>query len=395
MPEATEPAERTAWFSCFAGIAGDMALGALLDAGADLDEVTGLLHRLPVGGWAVRAEDMMRNGIGATHLVVETTDDTTSRTYADITALLAASALPDRVLARAQATFAALARVEAHIHRQPVDSVHFHEVGGLDAIVDVVGVAAALEVLGVDRVASSPVALGHGTVRSAHGVLPNPAPAVVALLAGAPVHGLDVSVELTTPTGAALLASLVTTWGPLPDMTIDATGYGAGTRELETLPNVTQVVVGRASATTPLPGQPLVLLEANLDDATGETLAHAIASLLDAGAADAWLTPILMKKGRPAHLVSVLADSARAAALTTVLGQETGTLGVRGTTVSRWPSPRKMGSVVVDGHKIRVKVAPHRVKAEHDDAADIARRTGRPVAEVAARAEAAWRDRPT
>ena len=177
--------------------------------------------------------------------------------------------------------------------------------GGLDAIVDVVGTCAALELLDVDEVHSSPVANGVGMVRAAHGLLPNPAPAVVELLRGAPTFGVDIAAELTTPTGAALLAANVTRWGPLPMMTIASMGFGAGTRELEARPNLTQVVVGTMSEEMPT-GQPVTLLEVNVDDATGETLAHAIAMLMEAGAHDAWITPILMKKGRPAHTVSAL-----------------------------------------------------------------------------------------
>jgi pyridinium-3,5-bisthiocarboxylic acid mononucleotide nickel chelatase len=295
------------------------------------------------------------------------------------------------VLARAAAAFAAIAEVEGRIHRRPPESVHFHELGGIDAIVDIVGVAAALEVLGVDEVASSAVATGTGMVRTAHGLLPNPAPAVVELLAGTPVRGLDMAVELTTPTGAALLATLARRWGPLPAMTVETTGFGAGTAELEALPNLTQVVLGTPVAVDPPAGQPLSLLEANLDDATGETLAVAVAALLDAGAADAWVTPIVMKKGRPAHTVSALCDPALAASLAAVLAIETGTLGVRSTPITRWPAARRAGVVDVEGAPVRVKVGPGHVKVEHDDAARVARRTGLPVREVVSRAEEAWR----
>ena len=381
----------TAWFHCFAGIAGDMALGALIDAGADADEVRALVERVPVPGWSLEVSATERNGIGATHVVVHAPATSVVRTWAHITGLLEEARLPERVLARANATFTALAEVEGRIHRRPPESVHFHELGGIDAIVDIVGVAAALEVLGVDDVASSAVATGTGVVRTAHGLLPNPAPAVVELLAGAPVRGLDVPVELTTPTGAALLATLASRWGPLPAMTVDATGFGAGTAELEALPNLTQVVLGTPVTVEPPAGQPLTLLEANLDDATGETLAVAVAALLDAGAADAWVTPIVMKKGRPAHTVSALCDPALAGSLAGVLAAETGSLGVRSTPIVRWPSARRSGVVEVEGASVRVKVGPGRVKVEHDDAARVARRTGLPVREVVSRAEEAWR----
>jgi uncharacterized protein (TIGR00299 family) protein len=385
---------RTAWFHCFAGIAGDMALGALLDAGADLAEVVALLERLPLPGWKVEAVAAMRSGIAATHVDVVAEDTAIVRTHAHIVGLIEEARLPDRVRDRALAVFAALADAEGRLHRRPPSQVHFHEVGGVDAIIDIVGTCAALEVLAIDRVTASPVATGTGMIRSAHGVLPNPAPAVVELLRGAPTYGREVPVELTTPTGAALLAALVTSWGPLPAMTIEATGFGAGTRELDDLPNLTQVVLGTAAAPAAgrTPGQPVVLLEVNVDDVTGETIAHAVAALLDAGAHDAWVTPIVMKKGRPAYTVSALADPALAAQVRRTLTAETGSLGVRGTTLERWPAPRSAESVEVDGIPVRVKVSPGRVKAEHDDVARVARITGLPLREVAFRAERAWRD---
>jgi uncharacterized protein (TIGR00299 family) protein len=387
------PESRTiAWFHCFSGIAGDMALGSLIDAGADLDAVRELLHRLPVNGWSVEAEATLRGGIAATHLLVHAEDTTVVRTYAHITALIEEARLPDRVRERALAVFHAIATVEARLHRRNIEQVHFHEVGSLDAIIDVVGTAAALEVLGVDEVNSSPVATGIGMIRAAHGMLPNPAPAVVGLLAGAPTYGVDVPVELTTPTGAGILAALCTRWGPMPAMTISASGFGAGTRELDALPNLTQVVLGTAGVVVSS-GQPVVLLEANVDDVTGETLAHALAALLDAGAHDAWLTPIVMKKGRPAHTVSVLADPALVGQLADVLRDETGSLGVRGTSLERWPSPRTFDEVEVHGLPVRVKIGAGRVKVEHDDAARAAMRIGLPLREVVSLAEEAWRRR--
>jgi uncharacterized protein (TIGR00299 family) protein len=386
-----------AWFHCFSGIAGDMALGSLIDAGADLDEIRSLVGRLPVGGWALEAEPVLRAGVAATQIHVRAAEDGVVRTYAHISGIVDEARLPDRVRERAQAVFAAMAEVEGRLHRRPAGQVHFHELGGVDAIVDVVGACAALEVLAVDEIWASPVATGTGMVRTAHGMLPNPAPAVVALLQGVPTYGRDVSVELVTPTGAALLAALAVGYGPLPSMTIAATGFGAGSRDMDGLPNATQVVLGQEAAEGPAPGrdegQPVVLVEVNVDDATGETLAHAVAALLEAGAHDAWVTPIVMKKGRPAHTVSALADPALAAQVTTVLTTETGSLGVRGQTLRRWPTARGAGEVEVEGLPVRVKVSTGRLKVEHEDAARTARRTGLPLREVVARAEAAWRRR--
>jgi uncharacterized protein (TIGR00299 family) protein len=389
MPDVEAP--RVAWFHCFSGVAGDMALGALLDAGADIDEVRALCRRIPVDGWSLDLEPVMRCGIAASKARVHT-DETSvvHRTAAHIIGLVEEARLPERVARRAIRTFEALAAVEGRLHRRPPSQVHFHEVGGLDAIVDVVGTCAALEVLGIDELVGSPVATGRGMVRSAHGLIPNPAPAVVGLLEGAPTYGIDVPVELTTPTGAALLAANVSSWGPLPPMTIEASGFGAGDRELDDRPNVVQVVVGRRAAALER-GQPVVLLEVNVDDVTGETLAHAIGAVLDAGAHDAWITPILMKKGRPAHTVHALVDVALSAQVANVLVAETGSLGVRAQSYERWPAARETREVEVDGRPIRVKVSAGRVKVEHDDAARVARLAGRPLREVVSLAEEAWR----
>jgi uncharacterized protein (TIGR00299 family) protein len=390
MRRGPDHAVNIAWFHCFAGIAGDMAFGSLVDAGADLEEVLAIVRRVPADGWSVRAEATSRNGIAATHIVVTAEESGIVRTHAHIRGLLEEARLPPRVLARALAVFGRLAEVEGRLHRRPAANVHFHEVGGLDAIVDIVGTCAALEVLEVDAVHASAVATGVGMVRTAHGLLPNPSPAVVALLGGAPVRGLDLPVELTTPTGAALLAAMAESWGPLPAMTIAASGFGAGSRTLEDLPNLTQVVVGQAATETLDAGQPLVELATNVDDVTGEVLAHTVSALLDAGAVDAWLAPVVMKKGRPGHTVFALAAPGIAGEIARTMTAETGSLGVRWRPVERWAATRATVESDVAGFPVRVKVSPGRVKAEHDDAARVAAHTSTPLREVTRRAEAAW-----
>jgi len=383
---------RLAWFHCFSGIAGDMALRSLLDARAAVDEVRCLVERLPVRGWGLEVEPVLRCGIASTKANVHTEETTVVRTASHIAALVEEARLPDRVRRRALSVFGALADAEGRLHRRPPEQVHFHEVGGLDAIVDVVGTCAALEVLEIDTVYASVIATGTGMVRTAHGLLPNPAPAVVELLAavGAPTRGLDLGVELTTPTGAALVAALASGFGPLPPMNIEYSGFGAGSRDIDGQPNATQVVIGPASQAV-LGGQPVVLLEVNVDDATGETLAHTLGALLAAGAHDAWITPILMKKGRPAHTVSALADVALSGQVAEVLTLETGSLGVRGANLDRWPAARQPDTVEVAGYPVRVKVSPGRVKVEHDDAARVAQRAGLPLREVLSLAEEAGR----
>ncbi len=388
---------RVAWFHCFAGIAGDMALGSLLDAGADEDQLRSLLATLPLPGWTMEVSRVRRGGLAATRVVVTATDGGPARRLPDVLEMLHAGALPARALERSVAAFNLLAEVEGHLHGEAPEEVHFHELGGHDTVVDVAGTMVALELLDVATVASSPVATGSGTVESAHGTLPVPTPAVLGLLAGAALYGggAQVGAELTTPTGAAILAATGAVYGPMPAMTVASTGYGAGGRQIEGLPNCTQVVVGTLLSTTgggaPV-GQPLLLLEANVDDATGEELADAIAALLDAGASDAWTTPVLMKKGRPGYVVSVLAELPRAHALRSTLLRHTGSLGARAHLVDRYAAERELLEVDLAGTTVGVKVADGRVKVEHDDAAAIARREGVPVRDVVQRALHAYEE---
>jgi pyridinium-3,5-bisthiocarboxylic acid mononucleotide nickel chelatase len=386
-----ETPETVAWFHCFAGIAGDMALGSLIDAGADADEVRSLLDRLSLPGWDLSFEEGLRGGIACTRAIVSG-DDVVVRPYGAISALIEEAALPPRVADRAQRVFRALATVESALHRRPLDQVHFHEVGGHDAIVDIVGTAAALEVLGVDTITASAVATGNGTVRSAHGRLPNPAPATVRLLEDVPTYGRDVTLELTTPTGAAILASLSTSFGPMPDMTITASGFGGGAGEMPDLPNCTQVVIGRRTPRESVgSGQPALVLETNLDDVTGEQLGYAVTAALDAGALDAWVSSATMKKGRPGHVLHVLTDPTKVETLRREIARLTGTMGVRALAVERWPEAREMSTVVLDGMSIRMKATSGRAKPEFDDVALVAAKTGAPLQEVASRAEEAWR----
>lgn len=235
-----------AYFNCFAGVAGDMALGSLLDAGADLDEVRAMLKGLDVPGWSLDTEQVSRRGLAATRAVVGVEDDAVSRTHAVIEDLVGAAPLPGRVRDRALAVFRTLAEAEGAVHGTPPEDVHFHEVGGHDAIVDIVGTCAALETLGVDEVRAAPVPVGRGFIRCRHGLIPNPGPAVVELLARAraPIHGHDIDAEMATPTGTALLVTLADAFGPMPAMTVTGNGFGAGTKIFGDFPNVTQVVLG-------------------------------------------------------------------------------------------------------------------------------------------------------
>ncbi|MHB1486577.1 MAG: nickel pincer cofactor biosynthesis protein LarC [Acidimicrobiales bacterium] len=401
-----------AWFHCFSGIAGDMALGSLIDAGADIAEIKALLARLGLNGWGLEVEPVMRSGLAATLARIEVVDDQVVRTHAHIVDLIHQAQLPPRVTERSLGIFAALAEVEANLHRRTVATVSFHEVGGHDAVIDIVGTCAALEVLGVDRVASSPIATGTGMIRSAHGYLPNPAPAVIRLLEHIPIYGRDLTMELTTPTGAALISVLAEDFGPMPAMVVRSSGFGAGSRDLEDIPNCTQAVIGvldnsiRPDAPRSVDAQggelgtdehgvslhgpnesEVTVLETNLDDVTGETLAHAMNELMAAGALDCWVTPIVMKKGRPAHLLSVLCQPSDQAGLAGIICAETATLGIRGQTWQRWTAPRSVKEVDVSGWPVRVKASPYGVKAEYEDAAAAARALELPLRRVSRRAE--------
>jgi uncharacterized protein (TIGR00299 family) protein len=404
---------RIAWFNCQAGVAGDMTMAALIDAGADPDLVASMIGGLEVGGYALMFERVQRCGVGATWANVVVHDDHTGspspgleepssadhvahRPLREILELLDGAELPDRVRERARAVFVRLGEVEGAIHGVDPAEVELHEVGALDSIVDVVGVCAALEALDIDEVWCSPVAVGHGSVRSAHGVIPNPAPATVALLAeaGIPTVGLDTTLEVSTPTGVALMATLASGFGAMPSISSHSVGYGAGTADTPERANVVQVVIGQAGDRHH-DGTPVALLEANVDDVTGEVLAHTVSTLLAAGAHDAWLTPIVMKKGRPAHTVSVLCDPSGITTMRAILVRETGTLGVRMSSLQRWPQQRVETTVEVDGYPIRAKLAEHRIKIEFDDAAAAAAAIGVPVRVVLERAARRIAETPT
>jgi uncharacterized protein (TIGR00299 family) protein len=374
------------WLGCASGVAGDMVLGALLDAGAGLDELRGLLAGLELPGWSLRAERVSRSGIEATLAIVEVHDDEEVRSWSTIRSLLESATLPEQAARRSLATFSALAEVEARRHGVAIDEVHFHELGGHDALIDVVGVACALELLGVDELSCSPVGLGHGVVRSAHGELPSPAPATIELLEGFAVQGIDLAFETATPTGAALLRALCRTSGPLPAMTLVAQGFGAGSRELPGRANVVTALVGRREEPG---GEQVAWLSTNLDDITGEHLAHAIEGLLGDGALDVWTEPITMKKGRPAHSLNLLCTPERAFELQRQVSARTGSLGVRAVLIGRSTLSRRTEAVEVLGQTIRLKLTAVGAKPEFEDVAAAAGATGRSLSEIDALARAA------
>jgi uncharacterized protein (TIGR00299 family) protein len=360
-----------------------MLLGALVDAGVPLEVPARAVAALPVEPIRLSTEQVTRHGLGATRVHVEAPETTAHRTWADVRTLLADAALDPAVRDGALAVFERLAAAEGRVHRVPPDEVHFHEVGALDALADVVGVVAGFEHLGLTRLTASPVALGSGSARGAHGVVPIPGPAVLELLAGVPVLAGPVPAETCTPTGAALLAARVTGWETLPPMRVQRVGLGAGGRDPVELPNVVRLVLGEPADRA----AGAVVLESNVDDLDPRLWPGVLDELLAAGASDAWLTPILMKKGRAAHTLSVLCRPDVVPAVQAAVFATTSTIGLRTVAVGKVALDRVEASVEVLGGSVGVKVARDggrvvNVSVEFDDVAALARARGLPVKEV-------------
>jgi uncharacterized protein (TIGR00299 family) protein len=380
------------WISPSTGLAGDMLLGALLDAGAPVEDVREAVSATGLTGWELTCEHVTSQGLSATLVRVQVTDRATQRHAAELIAM-ASRARPEPVAGLAVRALTAVAQAEARLHGISPAQVHLHELGGHDTLVDIVGTAAALHALGVTEVYCAPLPLGTGQVTTRHGILPCPAPATLALLEGAAVTGTDLPGETVTPTAAALLRAAGTRYGPPPPMTLGRTGYGAGTRVLPGRPNVASVTVGTpaggwSTGHADRQGTTIVeVLETNLDDVTGETLGHVIAAALAAGALDAWVTPAVMKKGRPGHVLHVLTRPDSTSALRQLVFTETGTLGIRCSAVTRTALPRRTTTVEVDGVPVRVKHGPHGAKPEHDDLAAAASALGLPLRVTARRVQ--------
>jgi uncharacterized protein (TIGR00299 family) protein len=388
-------ARTSAWFDCSAGASGDMVLGALLDAGASVAAVQRAVEAVAPGDIRIRVEKVVRCGMSATKVHVDTAPGPPHRTWQSIRAMLSEAALPEPVRERAQSVFSRLARAEAAVHGIPVDEVHFHEVGALDAIGDVVGACTAYHELGIDTATATPIALGSGRARSAHGEIPVPTPAVLRLLAdhGAPARSGGSPFEMCTPTGAALVLSLCSGWGAMPPLRLLGSGVGAGNRDLPDTPNVVRVVLGTALSDGPdspddpddtPPGTDAVVVNANVDDLDPRIWPHVLARLMELGASDAWLTPILMKKGRPAHTLSVLCTPSALPAVRRLIVTETSTIGTREYRVTKRELERETATVAVGSATVRVKVARHlgrivNIQPEYEDVAAAAAQLGIPL----------------
>jgi uncharacterized protein (TIGR00299 family) protein len=350
---------KTAYFDCFSGISGDMVLGALVDAGCNLAQIEAELRRLPISGWKISAEKVRRGGLAATRVLVETSEHHHHRSLSTILNLIQQAGLPPRVVERASNIFTRLGEAEARMHGVPIEKVHFHEVGAVDAIVDIVGASIGFELLGIEECVCSRLNVGGGVVKAQHGNLPVPAPATAELLRGAPTYSNGILHELVTPTGAAIVSTLASGFGTQPAMSVDAIGYGAGATELAEQPNVLRILIGESATEEKgaLQEGTIVVLEANIDDMNPQLYGYFAERALEAGALDVFSTPIQMKKNRPGQLITVFCDPAKREELTELIFRETTTIGVRHSVIERNTLQRESILVKTNLGSVAVKVA--------------------------------------
>lgn len=353
---------RTLYFDCFAGASGDMILGALINAGVEPAALIENLHLLGVGGWQIEFEPVKRSGLSAIHARVQTAQEHSHRHLKDILEIIDESRLSDSVKDRAGQIFTRLAQAEARVHDESIERIHFHEVGALDAIIDVCGAAIGFELLGVERFVSSPLRVGKGIVKMSHGHFPIPPPAVAELLKDKPIYAGDLEGEFVTPTGAAIISTICDEFGSIPAMRIAAAGYGAGTRDHDSFPNVLRVFVGETSLQGAV-DETLLMIETNIDDMSPQLFAYVMERAFDLGALDCYLTATQMKKGRPGSLLSILCRTGEREKFLQMVFAETTTIGVRSYEVQRRALAREAISVETKFGWIDVKVA-HRSNGE-------------------------------
>jgi pyridinium-3,5-bisthiocarboxylic acid mononucleotide nickel chelatase len=350
---------RHAYFDCFSGISGDMVLGALVDAGADLRAIEAELRKLGLEAWSISATKVKRGEIFATHVKVETSEGHHHRGLSIILQRIENAKLAPRAGARATKIFTRLAEAEAKVHQQPIEQVHFHEVGAVDSIVDIVGAAIGFELLGIDEFACSAFDVGAGQVKTAHGMLPVPAPATAELLKGAPMFTSGIAKELVTPTGAAIATTLSTRYAEIPEMTLKAIGYGAGSAELAEKANVLRLLIGETAVTEP--GEywdaPVTVIETNIDDMNPQVYGYFAERALEAGALDVFSSALQMKKSRPGQLVTILSEPHNVSRLIDLVFRETTTIGVRTHEVRRKTLARESVTVETPFGEVRMKIS--------------------------------------
>jgi pyridinium-3,5-bisthiocarboxylic acid mononucleotide nickel chelatase len=384
---------RIAYFDCFSGISGDMVLGALVDAGADLRAIEAELRKLGLEGWTISAEKVKRGAIFATHVKVETSEEHHHRGLSIILGRIDKAGLAPRAAERARRIFTRLAEAEAKVHNIPVEEVHFHEVGAVDSIVDIVGAAIGFELLGIDEFACSALDVGAGQVKTAHGLLPVPAPATAELLRGAPMYTSGIARELVTPTGAAIATTLSTSYAQIPEMTLQAVGYGAGSTNLTEKANVLRILIGENA--TSEAGEhwdaPVSVIETNLDDMSPQIYGYFVERALAAGALDVFSTAVQMKKNRPGVLLTILCDAVHTARLIDLVFRETTTIGVRTYDVRRKVLDRESVPVATPFGEVRMKISRMNgsvlnATPEYEDCQRLAAEKGIPLKQVIAAA---------
>jgi len=378
---------RICYLDAFSGISGDMLVGALADAGADSSAIVDALQSLAAGA-SVSFEKVKRCGIAASKFRVSAEENPKHRHLSGILKMIEGASLPGRVKQNASAVFQRLGESEAAVHQTPIEKVHFHEVGALDSIADIVGACLGFELLGAEDIYCSPLNLGSGTVKGEHGVMPVPAPATAALVAGKPVYSRGPAVELTTPTGAAVAVTLAKDFGPMPSMRIARIGYGAGDRDFAEQANVLRIFVGEPSGAAEAAS--VVVIEANIDDSSPQVLGYTVERLLEAGALDATLQPLEMKKGRPGALLRVISTLEQRTVLANIIFHETTTLGVRLYTAERIVQARHSVEVETPHGKVRMKVSDHSFAPEYEDCRALARATGAALKDIIAEAYFAY-----
>jgi uncharacterized protein (TIGR00299 family) protein len=384
---------RIAYFDCFSGVSGDMILGALIDAGADLHKLESELGKLKISGFTLKAEKTTRRGLSGTRFLVDQDHSHTERHLTDIEQIMDNSGLADDIQARAKSIFRDLARVEAKIHNTNPGDIHFHEIGGLDSIVDVVGSLIVMKMLGIETMYASRIPVGTGFVECDHGVLPLPAPATLELLKGIPIYASSVEKELVTPTGIAILKHLVQSFGTIPEMKIECIGYGAGSRDLK-IPNLLRVWIGETEVKQEYEEDEIILIETNIDNMNPEILGYTSETLLERGALDVFMTPIFMKKNRPGTLLSILITPDKLDETISIIFAETHSLGIRFQRLERRKLPRELITVETSFGPVRVKVShidteKRIISPEYEDCREIAVRKGIPLRKVYEEAQAA------
>jgi uncharacterized protein (TIGR00299 family) protein len=385
---------KTLYFDCFAGASGDMILGALVGAGVDPRTLVDQLQLLNVGGWQIDFERVDRSGIGATYAKVKTAHEHAHRHLNDILKIIDESGLNQPVKDRAALIFSKLAEAEAHVHNLPVEKIHFHEVGALDAILDVCGAAIGFDLLGIEQFISSPLRVGFGMTDMAHGRFPIPPPAVAELLKGKPIYAGEIEGEFMTPTGAAIISTVCDRFESLPAMQISATGYGAGARNPKGFPNALRVLVGESEGTNAAADERLLMIETNIDDMSPQLFGHVMERAFELGARDCYFTPVQMKKNRPGMLLSILCRPNEREKFLQMLFAETTTIGARSYKVDRRALPRETVRVQTKFGAIDVKVVHSNgdVKAmpEFEQCRAVAQNAGVALREVQDAARAAY-----